>query len=825
MEFKKILTDNPFVDEIVHATKILTAHTVLKDQDEADKYETEETAKYGAIYEACRTGKERFELMKFNRMDLLKLGMVDRPTRVYPNGQILECLEDKYKIPEHLRDQAVQICKGRVLRDFQEVNNYYRMLNGLPNWNEVGIRLEESDINDPDVIIDLSQYVHEMSDSEINVLEELGVIDRLIEKYPEKKYLRHLGGKKIDILTARQAEKFDILYVPTIDFEELRQKFIDRVDQNKHYVLRCVYSEAMKIGSEEFYDKFMALFIVLEAAIDLLSETQVFIAKKEVFNIRSIQYIFSMYGIPYYDEIPIKYQINMMKSLNRLIKYKATGKNIIDICSLFGFPDIKIFKYYMLKDRKTDPITEEYIFNYNADGTENNEMDFDLKFLRVPLEDSPDEYIKDPDNYVDYQTITEGDRYWAENGSLSDVIRKKLFEQEFNIVRTKYLSIDTTCEMSKLAFDLPYFFNMLYDDVKLEESLKLSVPYISNSTKFKFTDIFIMIFALGYMYNGLKDSIMDTTGKILYIMGFNFKADLADLGAWVEEKGYTLEDLGASDFIIPNASILTYDQLLEIFTKNRNVYKHVTKAMLDADDKHIYDIYKKLYDSLMIMDFTNHYFRLPGTDTIASTYTEFLKYRDQTLYKILVTLNNIGMVEDSEGNKVLSSNLTERRREIDKYIQSIVIAMQEYIDSDEFRFIYSNIPGETAEFIQRYVIKVITFFKSYKIELLGMRTIYILDDQFENNMRAIDKIDHMDITYWREEIMRPEEVINILSRFAASDRCSPVDRIYISRLITSLKMYEDKVSMRDDVSLCASRTWNDRVKMQDELTYTRRIID
>lgn len=825
MKYKRTLTDNPFVDEIVHATKILTAFTVLKDQDEADLYETELTARNGAIYEACRTGKERFELMIFNRVDLLKLGMTDRSTPLYPNGQILECLEDKYKIPPYLREKATQICKERVLRDYQEINNYYRMLNGLPNFKEPGLKLEPGDINDPDIIIDDSKYIHEMSDSEISALEELGVIDNLIERYPEKKYLRHLGSKKIDVLTARQAEKFDVLYVPTIDFEELRQKFIDRIEQNKHYVLRCIYSPAMKVGSEQFYDKFMALFIVLEAAIDLLSETQVFIAKKEVFNVRSIQYIFSMYGVPYYDEIPIKYQINMMKSLNRLIRYKATSINMIDICSLFGFPNIQIFKYYLFKDRRTDPNTDEYIFNYKEDGTEDVEQDFELKFLRVPLENSPDEYIKDPDNYLDYDTIADGDRYWAENGSLSDVVKKKLLEKEFNIVRTKYLSIDTTCEMSKLAFDLPYFFNMLYDDVKLEESLKLVVPYISNSTRFKFTDIFVMIFALGYMYNGLEDTIMDTTGKILHIMGFNFKADLGDLGAYIEEKGYTLEDLGASDFIIPTSSILTYDQLLEIFVKNREVYRHVTKAMLEADDKHIFDIYKKLYDSLMIMDFTNHYFRLPGTDIIAPTYTEFMKYRDHTLYKILKSVSEIGLVDNGHGNKVIS-DLNERRKEIDKYMQSIVIAMQEYIDSDEFRFIYSNIPGQTAEFIQRYVIKVITFFKSFRIDLLGLRTIYILDDEFENSMRFIDKIDHMDITYWKNEIMDPDEVINILSKFAASDRCSPTDRIYINRLRTILQMYDDKIDMEDKIdSISAKRTYNDKYEIQDSLSFTRRLID
>ena len=814
MVYKKVLTENPFVDEIVYATKILTAGTVLKDQDEADQYDSETDIRNSDIYLACKNNKERFEMLIFNRQDLIKLGLTDRPSRQYPNGQINECLEDKYKIPKDVRDQAVKICKERVLREYVETNNYYRMLNGLPNLGEEGLLIDPSMITDPELVIDTSQYLHEMSDSEINALDDLGIIDSLIAQYPEKRYLRHIGGKRIDIVSARMAEKFDILYVPSVDHEELRQKFIDRVEQNKHYVLRCIYSDAMKIGSEEFYDKFMALFIILEAAIDLLSETQVFIAKKEVFNIRSIQYIFSAYGIPYYDEIPIKYQVNMMKNLNKLIRFKATGINMVDICSLFGFPNIKIFKYYMLKNHKFDTDTDEYIFNYNEDGSENLEADFELKFLKVPLEESPDNYIQDPNNYLDYESVVGGDRYWTENGTLSNEIRKRIIEKEFNIVRSKYLSIDTVSELTKISFELPYFFNMLYDDVANEEQLKIYVPFISNTAPFKFTDIFIMIFALGYMYNGLKDSIMDTTGKILYIMGFNFKADLASLGEYVAEKGYTLEDLGVDGFMIPESPILSYNQLLEIFTNNSKIYDHVVKEMTTADDKHIYDIYKKIYESLMIMRFTNNYFKIPGSNITASTYTEFLKYRDQTLYQCLSDISEIGVGSD-EG-------LSQRRKEIDRYIEAIVVAMEEYIDSDQYKFIYSNLPGETADCIQRYVMKVINFFKSYKIDLLGMNTIYTLDDKLENLMRPIDKIDHMDITYFKKDNVRPEDVFfDILASLEKDDRFEPLDRIYFSTLRKYLKSEDDRFSLRDSFLVHNVYTVpSDTFELSDDITYS-----
>ena len=41
---------------------------------------------------------------------------------------------------------------------------------------------------------------------------------------------------------------------------------------------------------------------------------------------------------------------------------------MIDICNLFGFSDIRVFGYYMLKERVVDSNTGEYIFK------ENNEL-------------------------------------------------------------------------------------------------------------------------------------------------------------------------------------------------------------------------------------------------------------------------------------------------------------------------------------------------------------------------------------------------------------------------------------------------------------------
>ena len=111
--------------------------------------------------------------------------------------------------------------------------------------------------------------------------------------------------------------------------------------------------------------------------MDLLSGISDMLINRKVFDARCIKYLFESYGIPYYSEIPIKYQQAMLKNLNILLKYKSSTRNMVDICSLFGFSDIKVFGYYMLKEHVVDGYYGEYVVK------EHNDISYDLNELYV----------------------------------------------------------------------------------------------------------------------------------------------------------------------------------------------------------------------------------------------------------------------------------------------------------------------------------------------------------------------------------------------------------------------------------------------------------
>ena len=708
-----IRTDNlPLVDELVYNLKLIVTDCVLKDQDKADENETLESAQASYLYISAVQKRLRFDLVRYTPYMLRSIGV--------PEGLIDGYMRNRNNISERFRQPLVEFATHYYENNYEELNNYYRMLNGKPNIGQDGIYLDEAYI-DLDSI-DYSKPLHEQDSDTLDYLYKQGTIDELLELYPECKYLNHLGSKSIDPLFARLSKKFSILYISDEAHEIVVNKFKDKFELNRDYTLKTIYSDAYKFGSK-YYDNFIMVLITLQTMLDMFAEIPDMIIKGELFDLRTIQLMFESYGVEFYPDIPFRYQSAMLRNVNRLIKFKSTTKNIVDICSLFGFDNIYVFKYYILKIHRQDE--NGYIFKYDENGKQDIDKMYDLKFLKIPVEDMADDYLQDTSKYLNYDAVVTGDQYW--DGELDhEYIKHMIMEHEFNYVRSKYLSIDTVYSMTELSFQLCYFYNILFNDDRFEELLEVSIPCIDTTKNFKLLDTICYLLSLGYESRGIKDKLMDTTGKALSVMGFNFKVNLNELRAYYLEKGYTLKDLGIEDFIIPQNQVLSYKQLLNIYTTNKNVYDHVVYEMTHADNYKIYKIYEEIYNSLFIMDFNMDVFK-KSDGTIATTYTEFIQDRDSILYKSLKEIKD-------------TKNKDTKIDKINTIITNVTYSLQEFLDSDDLKYIFNLLPAVSAEAIKHYIYEVVNFFKSFKMEIQSINTIYKFDDRLENRIKMIDDV-------------------------------------------------------------------------------------
>lgn len=754
-----VYSENPYVDIVVYNVKNLGIGTVLKLQDVANKKETLQSKKNADMLLMCMEGTLTYDLIpSLNPEVLRKSGITDEIT-------MSKCLLNPLNVPINLRDIVLKNFKTDYIENYVELNEYYRMLNGLP---PVGYKDIYTDWTPTDgVVLDTSIPVHMMSFDALTILDMNGVLEDMYNEDRENRaYLKYVLNP-IDPYTARKVGPFGVLHIPSTsasDIEEIYNDYRERLTINRTFTLQTVYSEAYKYESD-YYDNFIAIFIILNAMCDVIARTNEFITRKEVFDIRTVRYIFESHGVTYFPEIPMKYQVRMVKNLHMLIKFKSTPKCMIDICSLFGFENITIFKYYLFKSRKYDRANNEYSF------TGDPEEDFEIKFVKIPIDEPMEDYIRNTTYHYDYDEIVAQDPTW--NGGLEhDYVKKQHLEASYNYTRTKYLSVDSMYELAKVTAQQCYFFNMLYDNVKLETEINLSIPYISPAHKFNIVDIFVFLHCLTCQYYNRKDLMLDTQSKILTVNGFNFKADLATIAADLEQMGYTLEAKEMFEkFNIPTDSIPNLTQLMNLFINNMDVREVLVAGMRNADNLRVYNTYKYLYDSLMEIQLTMKYFQNEDGEFYRdeegdATYIEWLKRKDPILYYKLV---EIDYTEDEESKTQMIANI----------IDNVVYILENYIDTEEFSGLFHNLPVVSVEAVKEYIRTVIDFYKSYKVHFLGVNTIYVFDDKNEGWVKIIDWI-ILNRYFEKDEIVPIiEKIFEMKVDMTKKDKVDIIERVYL----------------------------------------------
>lgn len=717
MDNKLIKTDNiPLLDNVMYYLKTLALNTIIKDQVLADSYESVEARKNFDVYKMCKLNTVRFEYFDYNYENILETSVSAK--------EVYDILVDKFNASDSIRKELLEVKKKQVIEDYEELNNYYRMLNGLPDLEDnYNIYVSEEYLTDDDyVIVNTAVPIQYMSTNEQDFLYSIGVIDEYIKTYPEKKYLNFLGSRKIDPLTARMTKPFGMLYMPTDGIPmEVYSRWKDKFNINRVFVLKTIYNSEAFIDENPYYEKFIAMFIILQTMIDIIAELPDFIIKRDIFDLEMIKLLFKSYDVEYFPNIPLNYQQAIVRNINKLIECKATSLSIVNICSLFGCDNATVYKYYLFKDRVKD---DDGNFVFNEDEFDN----YKFKFIKCPIDENIDDYIRNKNMQLNYNDVTLGDKWW-DGGLDHKYIENLIKEHEFNYLQSKYISVDCVFSMTEILFQLIYFYNMMFDNVRTEELLRVRLFNLSNRYSFKLTDIFCFLFALGYIYYGLSDDILFDQSKVLYVKGFNFSTDMDELANYVNSKYYTLEDLGVSDFITfeKNDRIFTYKQLSDVFINNKNIYNHIVHEMRHASNKRIYDIYNKLFDSMMIIELTSDFF-VKSDGELAETFTDYLKDRDDILYQNLIDIKSLERQD-------------ERQQAASTMIDDIIYVLEnQYLTDVAFNKIYKCFPTADADSIIVYIKQLVEFFKSYKVQIDQMNIIYLLDDEYENWCGAIDDV-------------------------------------------------------------------------------------
>lgn len=771
----KTYTDHPLMDEICYNCKKILKGIVLKNDILANKSETANSVQHAEMYIVQREhgGEIPFEVYPFNEEILSAYGYDLQHIRAY--------MRDRYEIPESERFDLTLFANKYFSDRFEEENDYYRMLMGLPPFNtgeEYYVYITDSDIpSGYGKSVDFSLPLHQQPADLINILYKKGVIDELRTVYPGSNYsyINFLGSKTINLYKARTAGKWDILYMPHV-YYLVEDRFTEVFKTTRTMYLNRVYQELYSDNSD-YYDQLMIVMLLLQVFNDMIVETPEWYIRRDIFDIRSCQYFLESYGVKFFKQIPLKYQIRIVKNLNKLIKYKSSNRNNYDILDIFNIDNAYINKYWILKNR-----------NMNDDGTytrfETDDENYELEFISSEISESYDDYIKDEIYRTPYDDITYADKYWDGEDTHS-LVKSKTVNKDFTVEGTKYMSIEYHVSLSEYSYQIEYFMGMIMDTNLFLDDITIDIPSIDDTAHFKLTNLFLFLIVMSNSFYS-PDPLNDSSNKIIYpfesegsilkkysekyniyewkkriipeifqnkvgrIYGFNTEFNRAKMEKFIKEKRHShflfgasynnvdfdnpgmdrtltneeyatrasiaLEELGINDFIIPGGHFESIDELIGVYQNNTKCYKTLMNAIDNAENEDDKATLWYIFQEMYTRKFDKNLFLLSDNKTYANSLIEVLKDRDYILYN-----QYMEMIE--------GVNLETRQDFIRLVMNDVIDTLEYYIKGDGLQYVFGFTSIESFSAIVYYLWLMVNFFKSYKVQLLDPYATFHADNK------------------------------------------------------------------------------------------------
>ena len=852
---------NP-LEDLYEDFQRIVKQAVIKFQVKAEMYETMETKMWADQYIAAKNKQDTFySYTDYDEDDVREAGLMH-------SLHLLELVrEGRYtEIPQMYHQPLLEVRRKFILETFEEQNEYYRCLNGLPPldreakfWYYVPKSIAKRYKIDEDIPIHkIQDYYNKIEaghgDYLIHSLEGLGILDKIYAEHPYDTYVQFIGSKRISIEDARNAKNFEIIYMnqgalKTIEYDE----FIRIYEECRLYFMTVIYQrEHRKVI--EYYDNFIGMCIMLMAIWHLVQRAMPLGINREFFRDSGVRMLYEAYGVPYDMSIDDIQQKQITQDLNLLIQWKATNKCLYDICDLLSFTRINIYKYYLCKVQKYDVYGAPVIAYKDKFNNDTGEIDrvpdyeamFNVFFQKLELnDDNFMESFYSNVNRESYEQITTDDPFWWEDSKLY----KELWETQFNYVESKYISLGINYSMTEMMYECIMVLKMLMKFREELSSITFTLPKIDPDLKVTLFDCVILLECLFCKKHHLRGEIIAIPTQVLNVLeymhdidnqdftvdAFGFDFDLLQPGNEEGEKVLrnVLNNLDEDDYkkFRNYLSILSIDgnatnqekvkAFNAMFKNLRGLSDWISYKLSETRSRQEYEALKEFYRTAYYAREMKGIFTINSEDETnertAWTYFEYLYYINPKLYSCLfkVDLEN-QYAKYLEDKKIDGDNysIDDFQKDIDYgkiqinydtlntenenirvsesmlyyYIDHIIFKLEDYIDDIDMLYLRND----TETPLEALLIKMIRYFKSLTVDLLGLDLIFICDFKNENILRLFDEIPYM------KKLIQVREHYN----FKLSD--------VVTRAIAEYRM-NDTLKMRDMFAIisylyCIDRT-------------------
>lgn len=798
------------IEFILNDIKSITENVIVKFAVEANANETVDTKRDGDRFVAAMTERDVFaSYRRYDRDILIKAGITD--------PEVLdECYYDKYKIPYNKREEVLRLQRQTVIDQYDERNDYYRTLIGKPPMNtpeEEFIYLTQEQMEY--YKIDEVRPIHDYP-LEIIIKLERVVIPDLIKMYPDREYLKHMGSKSVNLVRAREAKNFEIIFTDIILDNVFLRAFFETYSFCREYFMATIYNSVFS-GRYNLYENFIGMNIMIMTIQRLVVDTIKLSIDRDFYDLTSIKKMFDCYGIPFFEDLPLDYQRTIIKNLNMLIRSKSTDKVLYDIANILMYERMRIYKYFLVKERKLDEAGNPLIITkiiYDDDGNEIEVPDYDkmydIYFQSTDiLEPNVILAIENKPNRYHYNEVTDEDVHWWE----TEELKKELYEREYNFIETKYLGINLMQNLTNLLYDTCYFIHLLVDNkdtttpletrVLNKDAMKTGTDYLYlkldrfSPVPISIFDSVVMLSALVSKKNGMKGNIItQSAGKILSVLGFNFELNFDLIKETIKKYPRIFKDQSISKYL-DLLDIKHVDDIETLYKNFRNFAEFCAERATNTENIYEYRAYKDLYKVFTVREEVGEAFRL-SNGKVATTYIEYLYDKLPHIAEFIDSLH---------------------KDKLGVYIEHILGKLNELIPDLEY---LSSING-TNNNITNALVSLINFFKSYTTDLRNLNVIYILDDKFFNKIRMVDDPRLFIKLFPEEKALKYNDALHLCSKFDKRDNMILYSKIAIEKRI----QIGSNVNHKDDMIVKSEMQYNDEIDLEysDEINHISNHID
>lgn len=637
----------------------------------------------------------------------------------------------------------------------------------------------------------------------ISIIEGIGLLNNIKELHPDYEYLKYIGSARIDLITMRKAKNFQLIYAKqSTTSNTLYEEFIRAYEQARDYHVSTIFVREHR-DIIPHYDQFIALCI-MTMTLQLVINKQLKLGiDRKYYGNYTLRFLYDAYGIPYNLDIDEYTQRGISQAINTLIQKKSTDSVFHDIVKLLGFNDLNIYRYYLTKERKFDRFGAPIIATttkFNNDTGEIEEVPdykqmYDVYFQKVGISDT--NFMSSYNiiaNIEDYEDITSNDPFWWNDENINNAV----WETEYNFVDTKYLSVGLSYKMTEIMYENIILLKFIANSKDELSDIIFTLPKINEDISVNLFDAVILLFCLMAKKHNLRGEIIYIPSQVASVLDYlrntengdtffdcfsfdisMFSADNAEGQKLINAVARILDDDDAERFMsfiksLSSPDLKNNDKITlinKIFTDIKGLSKYLQYLMTKTADINAYETLKVFYETLFYSKEVKTLFTI-NEDNLelkrtAMTYFEYLYHYNPKLYHTVFTpdfegqyntymTNNTdkdsdtytldqyihdveyGKIEDFTYSTLLKRN-TEGEIEDDViyyYIDHIISRMEIYIEN--LKYIY--IANDSTTPLEDLMVRLINFFKSFTVDMLGVDAMYILDFRIENTMKLIDSI-------------------------------------------------------------------------------------